>query len=58
MAVVVDLGKCTGCGDCIEACPMDALKVENEKCIVDDDNCGDCGVCVDECSDAAITLPE
>jgi NAD-dependent dihydropyrimidine dehydrogenase PreA subunit len=29
--IVIDTDKCTGCGDCIEACPADVLElVENE----------------------------
>jgi ferredoxin len=35
MAVIVDLEKCTGCGTCEEGCPVEAIKVENEKAVVD-----------------------
>jgi NAD-dependent dihydropyrimidine dehydrogenase PreA subunit len=31
MAVIVDQEKCTGCKTCEECCPVEAIKVENEK---------------------------
>ncbi len=55
MAVVVDVEKCTGCGTCEEACPVEALKVENEKAVVDAETCVDCGTCIEECPDKAIS---
>jgi Fe-S-cluster-containing hydrogenase component 2 len=56
MAAVVDKEKCTGCGSCVEACPVDAIKVENDKAVIDNDECIDCGTCVDECPEEAISL--
>ena len=55
MAVTVDEEKCTGCGSCEEACPVEAIKVD-KKAKVDEENCIDCGTCVDECPEGAITL--
>jgi len=56
MAVTIDLEKCTGCGACVDTCPVDALKLENDKAVVDPETCIDCGTCVDECPVEAITL--
>jgi NAD-dependent dihydropyrimidine dehydrogenase PreA subunit len=55
MAVIVDEEKCTGCGACEEACPVEAIKVK-EKAKVDEETCIDCGACVDECSVEALSL--
>ncbi len=54
MAVIVDQEKCTGCGTCVEACPVEAIKVENDKAIVDEEACVDCGTCIEECPEKAI----
>ncbi|MBN1860687.1 MAG: 4Fe-4S binding protein [Candidatus Thermoplasmatota archaeon] len=56
MAVKVDKEKCTGCGACVTACPVEALKVVNEKVEVNEDTCIDCGTCVDECPVQALSL--
>ena len=55
MAVIVDQEKCTGCKACAEGCPVDAIKVENEKAVVDAETCVDCGTCIDECPEKAIS---
>jgi ferredoxin len=55
MAAIVDKETCTACGACVDACPVDAIKME-EKAIVNADTCTDCGVCVEECPVDAITL--
>lgn len=54
MAVMVDVEKCTGCGTCGEGCPVEAIKVENDKAVVDGEACIDCGTCIDECPVEAI----
>jgi len=55
MVAVVEKDKCTGCGSCVEACPVDAIKVD-EKAVVDKETCIDCETCVDECPEEAITI--
>ena len=57
MAAKVDLEKCTGCGNCKEVCPVDAIAV-NEKAKIDADTCVDCGTCVDECPENAISMED
>ena len=56
MAVTIDKEKCTGCGACVDACPVDSLKLADEKAVVDPETCIDCGTCVDECPVEAIEL--
>jgi len=59
MAAVVDVEKCTGCESCVEACPTEAITINDEsKAVVNEDECVDCGSCVDACPEGAISLPE
>jgi Fe-S-cluster-containing hydrogenase component 2 len=56
MPAKVDKKKCTGCESCVPECPSDAIKMVNDKAIVDIDACVDCGVCVDTCTVEAISM--
>jgi len=56
MAAKVDADKCAGCGPCVEACPVEAIKIENNLAVVDADTCIDCGVCVGECPSEALSV--
>ena len=58
MAATVDVDKCTGCSECVEVCPVEAITLENEKAVIDEENCTDCAVCVAECPTEAISVPE
>ncbi len=50
----VDANLCVACGACAEACPQDAITIEDISTI-DASKCVDCGVCVDECPAGAIS---
>jgi ferredoxin len=56
MPAQVNTETCTGCGDCVEICPLDAIELQDEKAVVDEDTCSDCGACVDECPTESITV--
>jgi len=49
---------CLGLGDCVEVCPYDAIKIDEEKKIVviDRDRCIGCGLCVNECPRGLIEI--
>jgi len=57
MAARVDTARCTGCGDCVEVCPLEAISLNDDKAVINEDNCTECGLCVDECPNDAIALP-
>jgi ferredoxin len=53
---VINVDECTGCGECVEKCQMDAVKLEGDTAKLDLDRCIGCGVCVHHCPVEAITL--
>jgi uncharacterized Fe-S center protein len=53
----MDLSKCTGCGECVEACPFGALSVVDEKVARDDEKCTGCNHCLSLCSEHVFSSP-
>lgn len=49
---------CVNCGQCITACPVDAIETLNGKTRVIEDLCLGCGVCIRNCSISAISFKE
>jgi len=47
---------CRGCGQCVEACDQGAVKVEDEKAVVDEELCILCGYCAESCPEFAIRV--
>jgi Pyruvate/2-oxoacid:ferredoxin oxidoreductase delta subunit len=47
---------CIGCGACQQKCPVDAIKIINNKAVVDKDICIGCGVCHRFCGPKAILM--
>lgn len=64
--VIVDQGRCKGCGLCVTVCPQDVLALEEDTLnakgyhpavLVDPENkCTGCSVCAIICPDVAITV--
>ena len=50
----VDADLCTGCGACIDVCPMEAIFMEDGIAKIDEEKCSNCRVCEDECPVEAI----
>lgn len=56
--ITVDEEKCTGCGDCVPACPAQVLYLSDGKAHVNENECMGCQSCVALCPSEAITLDE
>jgi uncharacterized Fe-S center protein len=54
---IIDISKCSGCGQCVEACPFKALSLIEEKMVRDDEKCMDCSHCLYLCSEGVYSLP-
>ena len=55
MAVKIDTDSCIACAACVDACPVDALSV-NETAEVNADECIECAACVSSCPVEALSL--
>ncbi|MCJ7791181.1 MAG: DUF362 domain-containing protein [Dehalococcoidia bacterium] len=54
---VIDLSKCTGCGQCVEACAFKALSLVKEKVVRDEEKCLNCNNCLYLCPEKVFSLP-
>ena len=52
----VDAELCTGCGECLGACPLSALSVVEGIAAVSE-ACNDCGACISVCPVDALSIP-
>jgi heterodisulfide reductase subunit A len=53
---IVDLELCDGCGECVGACPTQAIALASEKAVVNKASCNGCGICVPACPKGALDL--
>jgi NAD-dependent dihydropyrimidine dehydrogenase PreA subunit len=58
MKIVVDRGKCRGAGDCVTACPQDAISKVDGVAVVDETRCDLDGICIPVCPNEAISFLE
>ncbi|MFH0826585.1 MAG: DUF362 domain-containing protein [Candidatus Omnitrophota bacterium] len=54
---VVYIRKCTGCGECEKACPVNAISLKNKKAVIDGSKCIGCATCIAVCPFTAIDVP-
>lgn len=56
---VVDQDKCTGCGECVDVCPVEVFEMDGDKSsVAKPDECLGCESCVEVCESEAITVEE
>lgn len=51
----IDKDACTGCGECVEVCPTEAISMAEESAAIDDTLCIECGACLYDCPADAIS---
>ena len=57
MIPVIDREKCSGCEECLEACPPQAIEIKDDCAWIMSDLCEECGECVPVCPEDAISIP-
>ena len=56
---IVDADKCTGCGECVDTCPVEVYELQGGKSVaVKGEECLGCDSCVEVCESSAITIEE
>jgi ferredoxin len=58
MKIVVDLEKCRATGDCVRACPEDAISIVDGVATIDESKCDLDGICIPACPHGAIGFSE
>jgi ferredoxin len=53
MIAKVDADKCTGCGACVDICPVNAISIKNNKAVIGKE-CIGCRACETQCPMEAI----
>ncbi len=51
-----DPAACSGCGECLDRCQMDAISLPDGTAEIDLDRCIGCGLCVSTCPSGALAL--
>lgn len=59
MKIVVENDKCTGCGTCVDTCPVEVYELSNGKAVpVNLEDCLVCRACEVQCPENAIQVIE
>ena len=53
---VVHEGKCAGCGECFKVCPANAVRIVNNKSVIDKLKCIGCASCIEACPTMAMFI--
>jgi NAD-dependent dihydropyrimidine dehydrogenase PreA subunit len=52
---LIDKNLCTGCEQCVDVCPTDAITIQDAKAVINQSLCRQCGICADQCPAQAIS---
>jgi len=50
----INVEDCSGCGICVEECPVNTIAMKDEKAEINMDGCIRCGICHDVCPQEAV----
>ncbi|MCQ6962561.1 4Fe-4S dicluster domain-containing protein [Methanolobus chelungpuianus] len=62
MPVKVDKSKCEGIGACVQACPTNAIELQEDgsgelrSVVARPEDCVECGICIDACPTESISI--
>jgi Fe-S-cluster-containing hydrogenase component 2 len=45
----IDKEECTGCEECVDACPAECITMKDDVAIINESECTECDACVDAC---------
>lgn len=53
MRIVINIEKCTGCGECLDSCPFASIEIKDNKAFINE-YCQLCNACLSVCPEGAI----
>ena len=59
LVAIIDPDKCTGCGICANMCPLQIIKIKDDKAVIEElSKCDGLGGCARMCPSQAITMEQ
>lgn len=52
-SVYLDVQKCNGCTTCLKHCPTEAIRIRENRAVINQERCIDCGECIRACPNNA-----
>ena len=52
-SVYLDVQKCNGCTTCLKHCPTEAIRIRENRAVINQERCIDCGECIRACPNKA-----
>ena len=49
----INTTKCSGCGGCVNLCPVTAIYFSEDRAVIDEEICTECGTCIPICGRGA-----